>query len=183
MLRDKSLQIARWLDAFSEGLGRIAAWLVLLMVGVGVWNVIGRYVGRAIGQNLTSNALIEIQWYLFALVFFLGAAYTLKQNEHVRVDVFYKNFSRRQKAWINLLGTILFLLPFAVLVIYFSWETVLNSWQILEQSPDPGGLPRYPIKSLIIVSFVLLIAQGISEAFKNLAILLENPAEDSRHGV
>ncbi|MGB0562736.1 MAG: TRAP transporter small permease subunit [Spirulinaceae cyanobacterium] len=168
-----AIQLARGIATCSEWIGRLTYWFVLLMVGVGVWNVIGRYIGRAIGQNLTSNALIEIQWYCFDLVFFLGAAYTLKHDAHVRVDVFYKGFSRRQKAWVNLLGTLLFLIPFSALVIYFSWGSIVNSWTIWELSPDPGGLPRAPIKSLIVVSFVLLIGQGIAEALKNLAILLE----------
>lgn len=145
------------------------------MVGVGAWNVAGRYLGRWIGQNLTSNALIEVQWYLFDLVFLLGAAYALKHDEHVRVDIFYRGWSRKRQALANLIGSILFLIPFSLMVIYFSWETVLNSWEIREMSPDPGGLPRYPIKTMIIVSFVLLIFQGISQAIKSWAILT-NPS-------
>jgi TRAP-type mannitol/chloroaromatic compound transport system permease small subunit len=140
------------------------------MVLVGVWNVAGRYLGRILGQNLTSNGLIETQWYLFDLVFLLGAAYTLKHNEHVRVDIFYKDWHPQKKALINFLGAILFLIPFCCLVIYYSWGTVINSWKILEVSPDPGGLPRYPIKSMIIVSLILLLLQGISEAIKNWVI-------------
>lgn len=141
------------------------------MIGVGVWNVLGRYIGNAIGQNLSSNALIETQWYLFDLVFLLGAAYTLQHNEHVRVDVFYDRWNKRRQAMANLFGTLVFLLPFSVLVIYFSWGSVLQSWAVRETSPDPGGLARYPIKSMIIVSFLLLIAQGISDAIKNWAII------------
>ncbi len=140
------------------------------MVLVGVWNVAGRYIGRAIGQNLTSNAFIETQWYIFDLVFLLGAAYALKHDEHVRVDVLYSSWPPKWKAVANLIGTLFFLIPFCVLVIIFSWQAVTNSWGILETSPDPGGLPRYPIKSMLIVSFVLLIIQGISEAIKNFAI-------------
>lgn len=141
------------------------------MIGVGVWNVLGRYLGNAIGQNLSSNALIETQWYLFDLVFLLGAAYTLQHNEHVRVDVFYDRWNKRRQAMANLFGTLVFLLPFSALVIYFSWGSVLQSWAVRETSPDPGGLARYPIKSMIIVSFLLLIAQGISDAIKNWAII------------
>ncbi len=161
------LQISRIIDAVNEGIGRLSYWLVFFMVLVGVWNVVGRYIGRWIGQNLTSNALIEIQWYLFDLVFLLGAAYALKHNGHVRVDLFYKDLSPRRKALINFLGSIIFLIPFCGLIIYYSWGTILNSWKILEISPDPGGLPRYPIKSVIIISMILLILQGISEAIKN----------------
>ena len=163
----KLLQISRVIDALNEGIGRLSYWLVLFMVLVGVWNVVGRYIGRLIGQNLTSNALIEIQWYLFDLVFLLGAAYALKHNEHVRVDLLYKDLNSRRKALINFLGSIIFLIPFCGLMIYYSWGTIINSWNILEISPDPGGLPRYPIKSVIIISLLLLILQGISEAIKN----------------
>ena len=141
------------------------------MIGVGVWNVLGRYIGNAIGQNLSSNGLIETQWYLFDIVFLLGAAYTLQKNEHVRGDVFYAQFNRRKKAIADLLGTIFFLIPFSALILYFSWGSVIRSWQVRETSPDPGGLIRYPIKTMILVSFVLLILQGISDAIKNWAII------------
>jgi len=141
------------------------------MVILGVWNVVGRYLGRISGNNLTSNAYIEAQWYIFDVIFFLGAAYTLKHNEHVRVDIFYSNWQRRRKAIADFLGTIFFLIPFSIIVIFVSWEPIVASWQIGELSPDPGGLPRYPIKAMIIVGFVLLIIQGISQAIKNLAII------------
>ena len=178
------LQISRIIDAINEWIGRLTYWLVLLMVMIGVWNVIGRYLGRWLGQNLTSNALIEIQWYLFDLVFLFGAAYALKHNSHVRVDLFYKDWSRRRKALANFIGTLLFLIPFCLMVIYYSWGTIVNSWKIWEMSPDPGGLPRYPIKSTIVVSFVLLILQGFSEAIKNWAIITENNREqEDNHGL
>lgn len=164
---NKLLRIARAIDLLNEWVGRITYWLVLLMVAVGVWNVIGRYLGRTIGTNLTSNSSIEIQWYLFDIVFLFGAGYALKYNEHVRVDIFYKGWSRRRKALANFCGNILFLIPFSGLLIYYSWGTVMNSWRIREISPDPGGLPRYPIKFAIIVAFILIILQGISEAIKN----------------
>ena len=168
-------RIARWIDRFTESLGQLVAWLVVAMVLVGAWNVVGRYLGRIVGQNLTSNTLLEAQWYLFALVFMLGAAYTLKQNGHVRVDLLYKDWSPRRKAWVNLLGCLLFLIPFSGLVIYFSWGWTINSWTVFENSPNVGGLPRYPIKSLIIVSFILLILQGLSEVVKSLVILGDRP--------
>lgn len=165
------LKISRIIDAFTERIGRYTSWLVLVMVILGVWNVVGRYLGRISGNNLTSNAYIEAQWYIFDVIFFLGAAYTLKHNEHVRVDIFYSNWQRRRKAIADFLGTIFFLIPFSIIVIFVSWETIVASWQIGELSPDPGGLPRYPIKAMIIVGFVLLIIQGISQAIKNLAII------------
>ncbi|NEQ30486.1 MAG: TRAP transporter small permease subunit [Leptolyngbya sp. SIO4C5] len=171
------LKIAGWIDRFNEGIGRLAYWLILVMLGIGVWNVVGRYLGYFVGQNLSSNALIESQWYLFDIVFLLGAAYTLKHNGHVRVDVFQSRWQGKRKALAELVGTLLFLLPFCALVIFFSWEAIAASWAIRETSPDPGGLPRYPIKSLIIVSFVLLILQGFSEAIKNLAVLTNHQPE------
>lgn len=166
----KLLKIAEVIDLLNEWVGRITYWLVLLMVAVGAWNVIGRYLGQIIGTNLTSNSLIEIQWYLFDVVFLFGAAYALKYNEHVRVDIFYKGWSRRRQALANLVGNLIFLIPFSSLLIYYSWGTIVNSWNIKEMSPDPGGLPRYPIKFAIILAFILLILQGISEAIKNWSI-------------
>lgn len=168
----KLLQVAQTINIINRWIGKLAYWLVILMIAVGVWNVIGRYLGKWIGESLTSNALIEIQWYLFDLVFLLGAAYTLQKNGHVRVDIIYKNFGRKGRAIANLIGTLLFLIPFSVMVIYFSWGTIVNSWQILEMSPDPGGLPRYPIKSMIIVSFGLLLLQGFADTIYNLAIIM-----------
>ena len=164
----KLLNIAKVIDAINEWIGRFAYWIILLMIFIGVWNVVGRYVGRFLGYTLTSNALIEIQWYLFDIVFFLGAAYTLKHNGHVRVDVFYKDLSLKQKALVDFIGTFIFLIPFCLVIIYYSWDNVINSWNFLETSPDPGGLARYPIKSMIIVSSISLIFQGISEAIKSL---------------
>ncbi|MGB7522138.1 MAG: TRAP transporter small permease subunit [Spirulinaceae cyanobacterium] len=167
------LKISRLIDNLNEGIGRLTYWLVLVMVVIGTWNVAGRYLGRWLGEKLTSNGLIESQWYLFDLVFLLGAAYSLKHNEHVRVDLFYKDLNRRKKAFINIIGTLLFLIPFCLMVIYFSWGWTLNSWAIWEMSSDPDGLPRFPIKSMIIVSLILLILQGISETIKNWVIFQE----------
>lgn len=173
------LKISRIIDAMNQWIGRLTYWLIPIMVLIGVWNVIGRYVGRLLETNLTSNTLIELQWYLFSLVFLLGGAYTLQKNGHVRVDIFYKDWNRKRKALVNFLGSILFVIFFSGWTIYYSWGTVINSWKSWEQSPDPGGLPRYPIKSMIIVCFILLIFQGISEAIKNWAIFIEK--EEKNH--
>ncbi len=178
---EKLLKLSRIIDACNERIGRYTSWLVLVMVILGVWNVVGRWLGRFSGSNLTSNAYIEAQWYIFDLIFFLGAAYALKHNEHVRVDIFYSNWQRKRKALADLLGTVFFLIPFCVIVIIYSWDTIIASWQILESSPDPDGLPRYPIKAMIIVAFVLLIFQGISEAIKNLAILTDKLQAGEEH--
>lgn len=163
------LRLSRIIDTFTEWVGRLAYILVPVVVAVGVWNVANRYVGRAIGRTLGSNFYIEAQWYIFSLIFLLGAAYALKHNEHVRVDVFYSNFSAKRKALVNLLGTIFFLIPFCVLLLYFGWPYVEQSWRIRENSPDPGGLPRYIIKTFLLISPALLIIQGISEAIKYFA--------------
>ena len=163
------LRISRIIDTFTEWVGRIAYFLVPIVVAVGVWNVANRYVGRAIGRTLGSNFYIEAQWYIFSLIFLLGAAYALKHNEHVRVDVFYSNYSPQRRALVNFLGTLFFLIPFCGLLIYFGWPYVEQSWRIRENSPDPGGLPRYIIKTFLIVSPILLIIQGISEAIKYFA--------------
>jgi len=166
----KLLRLSKIIDRINQSIGQLTLWLVLIMIIVGVWNVIGRYLGNAIGQNLSSNALIETQKYLFGIIFLVSAAYALKHNEHVRVDLFYSGWSPKRKALVNLIGTLLFLIPFSILVIYFSRASVYNSWAILEASPDPDGLPRYPIKTMIPIAFALLILQGISEAIKNFAI-------------
>lgn len=179
------LKLSRAIDTFTEWVGNAVAVLVPVVVLVGVWNVATRYIGRAIGQILGSNFYIELQWYLFSLIFLLAAAYALKHNDHVRVDVLYGSWSPRAKAWVNLLGSILILIPFCLLLIWFSWPAVSNSWRILENSPDPGGLPRYPIKAMIIVSAVMLIIQGISEAIKSAAILAGRvkPKEEVKEAV
>jgi TRAP-type mannitol/chloroaromatic compound transport system permease small subunit len=167
----KFLRWAEAIDGWSERLGRWTNGLVLALVLLGAGNVAARYLGKLIGVSLTSNGLLESQWYIFDLVFLWGAAYALKQDEHVRVDIFYKNLSVKGRAWVNLLGTVFFLIPFCLLVIFYSWGSIVNSWQIWESSPDPGGLPRYPIKSMIVVSFALLILQGLAEMIKNWATI------------
>ena len=170
-LPPKLLPIARGIDRLNNWIGKGCYLLVILMIALGVWNVIGRFLGRAIGMNLTSNSLIEGQWYLFSLLFLLGAGYTLLKNGHVRVDIFYNRWSKRKQAIANLIGSILFLIPFCILLFWASWSEVMNSWAILEISPDPGGLPRYPLKTMILVSIVLLFLQGIAEIIKNWAFL------------
>jgi TRAP-type mannitol/chloroaromatic compound transport system permease small subunit len=180
------LRVSHAIDAIMEMLGQLSVILVTLLLGIGVYNVIARYIGRFIGRNLSSNVFIESQWYLFSLIFFLGFAFILKRNAHVRVDFLYSKFSPKRRALVNLLGTLLFLFPFSVLGIYMTWQPVLFSWGRLpngtwgtwELSPDPDGLPRAPIKTLIIVAFVLLIIQGISELIKHLAVLTDTVRDE-----
>lgn len=168
---DGWLRIARHIDRLNERIGRIVYWLTLFMVLIGAYNALVRYLDRFTGLGLSSNTYIELQWYMYSLVFLLGAAYTLKHNAHVRVDVLFTRLGPRGRAWINLGGTILFLLPFCVFVVWTSWPTVSNSWAVMEVSPDPGGLPRYPIKTAIPAAFVLLFLQGVSMAVKQVAVL------------
>ncbi len=167
------LALSRAIDWLNEQIGRLVGGLVLLMVGFGAFNAIARYTGRFTETQLSSNAFIELQWYLFSLVFLLGAAYTLRRDQHVRVDVLYGRLSKRAKALIDLVGTLVFLIPFCVFALWVSFPTVSNSWAVLELSPDPGGLPRYPIKTAILVSFALLLLQSISELIKKLEIVLD----------
>ena len=166
------IKLARAIDALNERVGRLVAWLTLFMVLVGVYNAVTRKLSQTIGVDLSSNAYIELQWYMFSLVFLWGGAYTLLHDEHVRVDVIYARLSERARAWIDLLGIVFFLIPFSLLMLYVSWPIVVESWKIHEMSPDPGGLPRYPIKAALIVAFVLLLLQAVSEAIKRLAVIL-----------
>jgi len=158
-------------DRLNGGLGAIIHWLTLIMVLVGAYNAIARYLTRYVGVALSSNALYELQWYIFSLIFLMGAAYGLERDAHVRVDVVYAKFGPKGRAWIDMAGTVLFLLPFSVLMLWVSYPAVRNSWRIREVSPDPGGLARYPIKTLILFSFFLLVLQGLSQIVKQVAIL------------
>lgn len=177
------LKLARTIDRINLWVGRVAYWLVLLMVLVGAYNAVVRYLDRYTGIGLSSNFYIELQWYLFSLVFLLGAAYALQRDAHVRVDVFYGRLSPRARAWINLLGTVLFLLPFCGLVLWVSWGWVVNSWAVKEMSPDAGGLPRYPLKTMLPVAFIFLGLQGISWLIHQIAQLRQQETEPQGDGL
>ena len=119
--------------------------------------------------NFSSASLYELEWHMFAMIFLIGSSLTLQRDEHVRVDVFYNKFSDRGKEIINLIGNLIFLLPFCIIIFYTSIPFVEDSYNILESSPDPGGLPfRFIIKSIIPISFLLLVTQGLLNIFKNL---------------
>jgi TRAP-type mannitol/chloroaromatic compound transport system permease small subunit len=165
-------QLSKAIDRISAAAGALSSWLLLGMVLLGAFNAIARYLDRFTGLSLSSNTYIELQWYFFAALFLLAAAYTLQSDSHVRVDVIYGRLSDRGRAIINVAGTLLFLLPFCMLMIVTSWPTVRNSWAILEQSPDPGGLARYPIKTIIPIAFVLLLLQGLALLFRQLPVAL-----------
>ena len=178
-------RFAAGIDRLSDALGRGVSWLVLVMVLVGAGNALARYLGRFLGTNLSSNAYLELQWYLFSLVFLLAAGYALRHDAHVRVDVIYGRLGPRARAWIDVLGGLFLLLPFCGLALWVSWPSVYNSWRVLEDSPDPGGLPRYPIKSVLLVAFAWVAVQGVSQVIKTIAVLCgdrpEEPPEPEAH--
>lgn len=175
----KLLKLSEVIDRATEAIGSFSPWIVVLTIAVGFYNVTARYIGRLIGLKLSSNALIELQWYLFSLIFLLGFAYILKHAANVRVDFLYAHWSEKRRALVDFLGTVFFLIPFCGLGIWVSLNPVLQSWGQLpdgawgswELSPDADGLPRAPIKTMLIVGFVTLLAQGISQAIKYLAVL------------
>ena len=165
------LKVSHLIDNLSEFLGKVAIYLTLLLVVIGFYNVVARYVGRFIGQNLSSNRFIETQWYIFSIIFFLMFAYNLKHDVNVRVDFLYAKWSPRRKAWVDLIGTLLVLIPFCIMAIWVTINPVIFSWTLWEMSPDPGGLPRAPIKSFIIVAFGVLLLQAVAQAIKYAAVL------------
>lgn len=160
------LGVSRGIDRLNNGVGRAVKWLVLAASLLSAGNAVMRY-----GFDLSSNAWLELQWYLFALIFLLGAGYTHLHNGHVRIDVLYGRFGPRARAWIDLLGGLLFLLPLAGLIGWLGWSAFQNAWAIGETSPDAGGLLRWPIKLAIPLGFGLLFLQGVSECIKRAAFL------------
>ena len=138
---------------------------------IGAMGAIARYFSRGLGLTLNLTPATEAQWYLFSAIFLLGGAYALRHDVHVRVDVIYERLSAVARGWIDLVGTLIFLVPLAVLMLWVAFPPVLRSWQIRETSPDPGGLPRYPIKALILVSFALLLLQAVSQLVKHVDVI------------
>ena len=162
------LAFARLIDALNTCIGRSVAWLVLAAVLVSVGNAVARY-----AFNLSSNAWLEIQWYLFSAVFLLAAGYTLLRNAHVRIDIVTARLSPRARAWIDIVGGIFFLLPMTLLILYLSWPMFVQSYVTNEISGDAGGLTRWYAKALIPAGFALLALQGVSEIIKRIASLRE----------
>jgi TRAP-type mannitol/chloroaromatic compound transport system permease small subunit len=160
------LRLSKAIDRFNQIIGLVAIWLVLIACLISAGNAIMRY-----AFNLSSNAWLEIQWYLFAGIVMLGGAYTLKVNEHVRVDVLYSRYPPRARVWLDLLGALFFLLPMSVLIGWMSWTLFINSYAIGEVSGNAGGLVRWPVKALIPLGFLLLTLQGLSEIIKRIANL------------
>jgi TRAP-type mannitol/chloroaromatic compound transport system permease small subunit len=172
----KSLRVAQGIDALSEFFGKIGVYLTILVIAVGFYNVAARYVGRFIGVQLSSNFWIELQKYLFTAIFMAMFAYNMKHEVNVRVDFLYAQWPPKRRALVNLLGTLLFLLPFCVLGVWVAWNPLLMSWRLWEMSPDPGGLPRVPLRVGVVLVFVLLALQGISQAIKYVAVLAGDQA-------
>jgi TRAP-type mannitol/chloroaromatic compound transport system permease small subunit len=161
------LSFCRLIDAVNIKIGRAVGWLLLLAVLICSINALIRYT-----FHIGSNAWLEIQWYLFGAVFLLASAYTLRRNEHVRIDVIVSRFSKRTQVWIDLLGFVLFLMPVTLLVLYygipFAWESIRNQ----EMSSNAGGLIVWPAKLLVPVGFLLLVLQGFSEIVKRIGFLM-----------
>lgn len=160
------LAVSRAIDAMNDRLGRLANWMVLIACLISAGNAMMRY-----AFDLSSNAWLEVQWYLFAGIVMLGASYTLRLNEHVRVDILYTHMSERAKIWLDLIGALVFLIPACILIAWLSWPFFHESWLIQEMSTNAGGLLRWPVKILIPLGFVLLALQAVSEVIKRAAAL------------
>jgi TRAP-type mannitol/chloroaromatic compound transport system permease small subunit len=163
---DALLALSRSIDALTERIGRAVTWLILAAVLISAANAIVRK-----AFNMSSNAFLEIQWYLFSAVFLLCAAWTLQRNEHVRIDVIAGRLSRRAQLWIDILGTLFFLFPMAGLILWLSIPWFLQSFNNGEHSPSAGGLILWPAKLLVPIGFTLLLLQGCSELVKRIAVL------------
>lgn len=154
-------------DSVSELFGKIAGWLTTVLMLLIIGDVVLRYL-----FNVSHVWVTELEWHIFALVFLLGAAYTLKHDAHVRVDLFYMHFSEKKKALVNILGVCFFLIPWCLVVIRASLRYATNSFRIHETSPDPGGLPAlWFIKSMIVAAFILLLLQAISLLLKSAQVI------------
>lgn len=167
------LSLSRVIDRVNETIGKWIAWAILASILVSAGNAVIRK-----AFNISSNAWLELQWYLFGAAFMLAAAYTLKQNEHIRIDIIYGLWSRRVQHWIDLLGHLLFLMPFVALMLYYLFPYVLLSFRSGEMSSSAGGLIIWPAKAVLLVGFLLLAFQGVSEIIKKVAVMrgdMEDP--------
>lgn len=158
------IAISRAIDRVSEIIGKFAGYLVLACCLVSAGNAMIRY-----AFNYSSNAWLEIQWYMFAFIVLLGAAHTLRANEHVRVDLIYGAISPRKRLWVDIIGIVLFLIPACLYLAWLSWPVFLLSWEQMEISSNAGGLIRWPVKLIIFAGFALIALQGLSELIKRIA--------------
>ena len=160
------LALSRAIDTLNEHVGRLTYWLILAAVLISAGNAVVRY-----SINMSSNAWLEIQWYLFSFVFLFCAGYTLLHNQHVRIDVVSGQLSGRARAWIDIFGTVFFLMPMAIAIMWLSWPVFLDAYQSGEVSTNAGGLTVWPGRLMLPLGFFLLILQGVSELIKRIAFL------------
>lgn len=160
------LALSRAIDRLNEIIGKTVMWAIFVAILVSAANAVVRKV-----FNTSSNAWLELQWYLFGAAFMLAAAYTLKQNEHIRIDIFYGTRSRRTQHWIDLFGHVLFLMPFVVLMAWMMVPYAWQAWKIGQVSTNAGGLMIWPARAILAAGFILLVLQGISEIIKKIAVM------------
>ena len=175
-----ALALSRAVDTVTVAIGKAVGWLLLLAVVISAGNASIRK-----AFDTSSNAWLEVQWYLFGAVFMLAAAYTMQRNEHVRIDVIAGNLKKRTRDWIDLLGHIFFLLPFCLMMTYFAWPFFWRSFTSGEMSPNAGGLIIWPAKAAILLGFILLTLQAFSQIIKSIAIIrgdLEDKPTGGAHG-
>ena len=169
------LRLSGLIDALNERVGRLSYWLILVMVLISAGNATVRY-----AFDRSSNAWLEIQWYLFSAVFLFCAGYTLLHNQHVRIDVITSHLSGRARAWIDILGTLFFLLPMAIAIMWLSWPVFVDAYVHHEVSTNAGGLTVWPARLMVPIGFFLLVLQGFSELIKRIAFLrglIPDPSE------
>ena len=169
------LSLSRAIDAATERIGHTVYWLILVTVLISAANATVRKL-----FNYSSNSFLEIQWYLFSAIFLFLAGYTLKNNEHVRIDIVTGRMSARTRAWIDIFGTVFFLLPMAYLIMRLSWPIFVDTWERGEVSTNAGGLIIWPARLLVPIGFFLLIVQALSELIKRFAFLrglIPDPSE------
>ncbi|AUH34780.1 TRAP transporter small permease subunit [Paracoccus tegillarcae] len=160
------LALSRGIDRMNTFIGKNVSWLILIAVLVSAINAVVRKV-----FSISSNAWLELQWYLYGTAFLLAAAYTLLENEHIRIDIVYGRWSRRVQHWIDLAGHLLFLMPFTTLVLYLTYPWVMRSIRLQEISMNAGGLILWPAKLMLLLGFGLLFLQGVSEIIKKIAVM------------
>jgi TRAP-type mannitol/chloroaromatic compound transport system permease small subunit len=171
------LAVSRLIDSVNQRIGRTLIWLVLIAVLISAANAIVRK-----AFDISSNAFLEAQWYLFSAIFLLCSPYTLLRNEHIRIDVIAGRLSNRAQTWIDIFGTVFFLLPMAIMIMYLSWGVFVRSWNINEMSTNAGGLLVWPARVLVPIGFFLLTLQGLSQLVKLFAWLQgKGPDPNERH--
>lgn len=161
-----ALALMRGIDAINDRIGRAIYWLILVTVLISSGNAVMRY-----GFNISSNAWLEIQWYLFSAIFLLGAGYAMLKNAHVRIDLVSSRFSHTTNAWVDVVGFVAFVIPMCLVFMSFGWDMFWTSWTSNERSLNAGGLILWPVKILVPIGFILLLAQSISELIKRIGYL------------